>query len=89
MSLIHELREEAQEWRAVVGNRSHIACMLNKAASTIESLAKMCQKAEFACRDRSNDTYCPWCGWNEYIGHDPTCEWITNGVAALLGEVTE
>jgi len=89
MSLIHELREEAQEWRAVVGNRSHIACMLNKAASTIESLARMCKQAEYCIEDRNGNKHCPWCDCTELWGHAPSCEWVTNGVAALLGEETE
>jgi hypothetical protein len=89
MSQIDDLRKEAQEWRTAVSNQSDIARMLDKAADTIEALAKMCKRAEFVPTDQYSEDHCPWCGAFDFAGHKPSCEWITNGVAALLGEETE
>ena len=88
MSQIDDLREEADLCRN--GMQFSMARMLDKAACTIESLAKMCGKVEFAIEDLGDgDLLCPWCKRRDWSGHAPECDYITNGVAALLGEETE
>jgi len=88
MSQIDDLRAEADLWRSVVSGQP-LACMLDKAADTIESLARMCKQAEYCIEDRNGNKHCPWCDCTELWGHAPSCEWVTNGVALLLGEETE
>jgi hypothetical protein len=91
MSQIDDLRREADLWRNIVSEQ-RLVCMLNRAADTIEALAKMCNNAECNSCDPDVDAngWCPWCGyWPPSDGHAPDCPYVTNGVAALLGEVTE
>lgn len=80
MSLIRELRNEASHHRC---KGCRIGILLSEAADTIESLAKMCKRTEY------KDEYCPWCAVRWGNSHKPSCEWVTNGVDALLGEETE
>ena len=81
MSQIDDLRAEGDLCRNE--GADDIARMLDKAAGTIEALAKMCKRTEY------KDEYCPWCAVRWGNPHKPSCEWVTNGVDALLGEETE
>jgi len=77
MSQIDDLHAEADLCRNE--GADDIARMLDRAANTIESLARMCKKLQ-------SDMRCPWCGC---INHLPSCPYVTNGIDALLGEETE
>ena len=89
MSLIHDLRNEADLCRSETAD--DVAALLDSAADTIESLAKMCFNVEFASCDRDGNEHCPWCDadhWTKYE-HKPDCPYVTNGIDALLEEETE
>ena len=88
MSQIDDLHAEADLCRNE--GADDIARMLDRAANTIESLARMCKQVEWVAEDVIMHKWCPLChGYNYAEGHKPDCPWITNGVAALLGEETE
>ena len=90
MSQIDDLRSEADLCRNE--GAYDIARMLNRAASTIDALAKMCFNAECNSCDPDVDAngWCPWCGyWPPSDGHAPDCPYVVNDIAGLLGEAKE
>jgi hypothetical protein len=87
MSQIDDLRSEADLCRN--GMQFSMARMLDKAACTIERLAKMCKQVEYSKKDMDGDNRCSWCGMADWSGHAPGCDYVVNGIAELLEEETE